>query len=269
MASGYGFGMDVARATALVAGAQRIVVLTGAGISTESGIPDFRGPNGVWTKDPAAAQLFTLQNYVRSPDVRRRAWRTRRDHPAFTAAPNAGHAALVTLERQGKLLALVTQNIDELHQRAGSSPERVIELHGTVWHVECLDCRDRTTMADTLTRVEAGEDDPRCLVCGGILKSATISFGQALDERTLRRAVSAAAECDLFIAIGTSLTVYPAAGLVDLAVDGGASVIIINAEPTPYDRAADIVIRSQIGVVLPTIVGQASTAVGPPERGRG
>jgi len=241
----------------LVAGAHRIVVLTGAGISTESGIPDFRGPNGVWTKDPAAARLFTLQNYVADPDVRTRAWQTRRDHPAFTATPNSGHDALVALERTGRLLALITQNIDGLHQRAGSDPDKVIEIHGTVHEVECLRCADRTTMLSALDRVAAGESDPACLICGGILKSATISFGQALHERTLRRAVTAAAECDLFLAVGTSLTVHPAAGLVDLALEAGAPVVIINAEPTPYDEDATFVIRERIGAVLPALVGTA------------
>jgi NAD-dependent deacetylase len=251
--------MDAAVRTArgLVAGARRVVVLTGAGISTESGIPDFRGPSGVWTKDPAAAKLFTLQNYVTDPEVRRRAWRTRRDHPAFTATPNAGHRALVQLERQRKLLALITQNIDELHQRAGSSADRVVELHGTVWHVECLSCHDRTPMVEALDRVQGGEDDPDCRRCGGILKSATISFGQALDAATFRTAVTAAAECDLFLAIGTSLTVFPAAGLVDVAMDAEAPVIIINAEPTPYDQAAEVVIRDRIGAILPDLIMEA------------
>jgi NAD-dependent deacetylase len=161
--------------------ARRICVLTGAGISTDSGIPDFRGPQGLWTRDPEAEKLSTLQYYVADADVRRRAWQARSNHP-WHAPPNAAHVALVDLERQDRLLALVTQNIDGLHQAAGSSPGRVLEVHGTVHEVECLSCHDRTTMRSALDRVDAGEPDPACLRCGGILKSATISFGQEMDE---------------------------------------------------------------------------------------
>ncbi|MBA2552436.1 MAG: NAD-dependent deacetylase [Geodermatophilaceae bacterium] len=229
-----------------------ITVLTGAGISTESGIPDFRGPNGVWTKDPAAQQMFTLQNYVADPELRRRSWQNRRAHAAWTAEPNAGHLALADLELAGRLRALITQNIDGLHQRAGS--QEVIELHGTLYGVECLGCGDRTEMSDALARVEAGEQDPPCLLCGGILKSATISFGQNLDTAVLRRAQSAALDCVTFFAIGTSLTVQPAAGLARLAARNGARLVIVNAEPTPYDDLAERVIREPIGQVLPALL---------------
>jgi NAD-dependent deacetylase len=246
---------QLARAAAWVGAAQRVVALTGAGISTDSGIPDFRGPNGVWTRDPAAAKLFTFQSYVADPEVRRRAWRARHDHPAWTAQPNPAHHALVTLERAGRLDAIVTQNIDGLHQRAGSAPERVIEIHGTLFEVECLGCQDRTPMAEALRRVSAGEADPSCLLCGGILKSATISFGQSLDPVTLRRAVTAASECDVLIAVGSSLTVHPAAGLVEYAASAGARVVIVNAAPTPYDPVADAVLRQPIGEALPALVG--------------
>jgi NAD-dependent deacetylase len=237
-----------------VGGAGRTTALTGAGISTDSGIPDFRGPNGLWTRDPEAARLFTFDRYVADPEVRRRAWQTRRDHAAWTARPNAGHRALVDLERAGRLHAIVTQNIDGLHQRAGSAPERVIEVHGTIHEVLCLGCDDRTPMVQILARVEAGEEDPSCARCGGILKSATISFGQMLDQTTLRRATTFVAESDLLIAIGTSLRVYPAAGLVDLALGAGAQVAIVNAEPTPYDDEAHVVVREPIGEVLPALV---------------
>jgi NAD-dependent deacetylase len=237
-------------------------VLTGAGISTDSGIPDFRGPNGLWTRDPEAAKLFTFDRYVADPDVRRRAWRTRRDHGAWTARPNAGHRALVDLERAGRLHAIVTQNIDGLHQRAGSAPERVIEVHGTIHEVLCLSCDDRTPMGRILRRVEAGEEDPPCARCGGILKSATISFGQMLDPATLRRATTSVAESDLLIAIGTSLRVYPAAGLVDLALGAGAEVAIVNAEPTPYDDEAHVVVHDPIGEVLPALVESISSGAG-------
>jgi NAD-dependent deacetylase len=239
---------------AWLAGARRITVLTGAGISTDSGIPDFRGPNGVWTRDPEAEKLSTLHYYVADPDVRRRAWQERARHPAWSADPNAGHAALVDLERQGRLLALLTQNIDGLHQRAGSSPSLVLELHGTVHEVSCLSCGERTSMRSALDRVEAGEADPACLGCGGILKSATISFGQALDAAVMDAAAEAAATCDVFLSVGTSLTVHPAAGLVDIAAQCGARVVVVNAQPTPYDRIADLVVREPIGSALPRLV---------------
>jgi NAD-dependent deacetylase len=249
-----------------LASARRITVLTGAGISTDSGIPDFRGPQGVWTRNPNAAAMFTLDNYVADPGVRRQAWRNRREHPAWTAEPNAGHRSLVDLERAGRLRAIVTQNIDGLHQKAGSDPARVIEIHGTLWFVQCLTCENRTPMAETLARVDAGEEDPPCELCGGILKSATISFGQALEPRVLHAAVDAARGCDLLVAVGTSLSVHPAAGLVDVAMAAGARVMIINAEPTPYDRVADAVVREPIGTSLPAMVAAAVAQA--PDSGR-
>ncbi|HEX6470566.1 MAG TPA: Sir2 family NAD-dependent protein deacetylase [Streptosporangiaceae bacterium] len=239
-----------------------ITVLTGAGISTDSGIPDFRGPQGVWTKNPAAAAMSTLDAYVSDADVRRRAWRSRRDHPAWLARPNAAHAALVELERAGLLTAIVTQNIDGLHQRAGSTPEMVIEIHGTLHHAVCLSCGVRTPMAEALARVEAGEADPPCLVCGGIQKSATISFGQALDPEVLSAAIRAARSCDLFVAVGSSLTVQPAAGLCAQAVESGALLAILNADETPYDDIADAVLRGPVGETLPRLVGIATGADG-------
>ena len=229
-----------------------ITVLTGAGISTESGIPDFRGPNGVWTRDPKAQAMFTLQNYVADPELRRLSWRNRRSHAAWTAEPNAGHRALAELQRAGRLRALITQNIDGLHQKAGSND--VIELHGTLYGVECLGCGARTTMAAALARVDAGEADPPCLDCGGILKSATVSFGQNLDTSVLRRAQEAARDCAEFYAVGTSLTVQPAAGLARLAARHGARLVIVNGDPTPYDHLADLVVREPIGPVLPGLL---------------
>jgi NAD-dependent deacetylase len=234
--------------------ARRITVLTGAGVSTDSGIPDFRGPQGVWTRDPDAEKLATLQYYVADPDIRRRAWQERRNHAAWTAQPNAAHAALVDLERQGRLRALLTQNIDGLHQKAGSSAQQVLELHGTVHDVVCLSCGERMPMRAALDRVEAGEDDPHCRSCGGILKSATISFGQALDADVIEAAAEAAGDCDVFLAVGTSLTVHPAAGLTDLAAAHGARVVVVNAEPTPYDDLADLVVREPIGTALPALL---------------
>jgi NAD-dependent deacetylase len=234
----------------------RVVVLTGAGISTESGIPDFRGPQGVWTKNPKAERLSNIHYYMSDPEVRRLSWQSRAEHPAWTALPNAGHRALVELERRGKLHALVTQNIDGLHQRAGNSPERVIEVHGTVHEVVCMGCSWRGPMQQALDRVRAGEEDPACLDCGGILKSATISFGQALVPEVIDRAMQASARSDLFMAIGTSLQVYPVAGLVPLANDAGARLIIVNAEPTPFDDLADAVFTRAIGELLPLLCGE-------------
>jgi len=229
--------------------------LTGAGISTESGIPDFRGPQGIWTKDPSAERLASIEAYLSDPDVRRRAWRNRLESPTWSAEPNAGHLALVDLERAGKLDTLVTQNVDGLHHAAGNDPSRIVEIHGTMRDVVCLACGDRGPAAPTLERVRQGEEDPACLRCGGILKSATISFGQSLVAEDLVRAEAAAARCDLLLAVGTSLAVYPAAGLVPVAADHGARVVIVNAEPTPYDLLADAVVRQPIGESLPAIVG--------------
>jgi NAD-dependent deacetylase len=244
---------------AWVDAAQAVTVLTGAGISTDSGIPDFRGPQGVWTKDPAAEKTSTLEHYLNDPEVRKRAWRNRLGSPAWTAEPNAGHRALVELERRGKLNTLVTQNIDELHQRAGSSPAKVVEIHGTMRHVVCWDCGERAPMERALERVRNGEEDPHCRSCGGILKSATVSFGQNLVPEDLARAERAALECDLLLAVGSSLTVYPAAAMVPLAKQGGALVVIVNAEPTPFDGIADAVLRGSIGELLPAIVTNVRT----------
>jgi NAD-dependent deacetylase len=233
--------------------AQQITVLTGAGISTDSGIPDFRGPDGVWTRDPEAEAMVTLQSYVADPVVRERAWRERAGHPAWTAEPNAAHRALIALERAGRLRAIVTQNVDRLHQRAGSDPDRVIEIHGTIFEVECLGCGARGPMSETLRRVEAGETDPPCRGCGGILKSATISFGQAMPPDRMRAALELALSSDLFLVLGSSLVVHPAASLPSLAKENGARLAIINREPTPLDDQADIVIAGEIGPILSKI----------------
>jgi len=233
--------------------AQRIVVMTGAGISTDSGIPDFRGPRGVWTLNPKAERMSDIRYYVADPEVRRLSWQSRLAHPAWTAAPNAGHCALAELERRGKLHALITQNIDGLHQRAGVSEERVIEVHGTLHRVICLSCGWRGPMQDTLDRVCAGEEDPGCLECSGLLKSDTISFGQQLIPEVIDRAMRVAAEGDLFIAIGTTLQVYPVAAAVPRALDAGARLLIINAEATQFDDVADAVVRSPIGDALPAL----------------
>ena len=233
---------------------RRIVALTGAGISTESGIPDFRGPQGVWTKNPKAEKLSDIRYYMADPEVRRLAWQQRLTHPAWQAKPNAGHLALVALEQRGRLHALITQNIDGLHQTAGNSPEKIIEVHGTMREVVCMRCNWRGPMQATLERVRAGEEDPPCKSCGGILKSATISFGQALVPEVINRAMGAAKKTDFLLAIGTSLSVYPVANVVPLAKAARARVVILNAEPTPMDDLADAVLRGTIGEILPQLL---------------
>jgi len=197
---------EVERVAALISDATRVTVLTGAGISTDSGIPDFRGPNGVWTVNPAAQQLSTLDRYVSDAELRKQAWRNRREHAAWTAKPNAGHRAIVDLQRAGKVRALITQNVDGLHQRAGSDPTLVIEVHGTIWQA----------------------------------------------------AVAAAQDCDVLLSVGTSLQVQPVASLCDHALSAGARLVVVNAEPTPYDTRADAVLRHPISMVLPALVGRTA-----------
>ena len=245
---------DTDAVASLLREARSVVVLTGAGISTDSGIPDFRGPEGVWTKNPAAERTATIQHYVANRDHRVRSWANRAGSPMHTAEPNAGHLALAELERKGKLDTLVTQNIDGLHHDAGTSPERIIEIHGTVRDFACLDCTDRGPIEVVLERVRDGDEDPHCSSCGGLLKSATISFGQALVASDLERAQLVAANSDLFLAIGTSLTVYPVAALPEIAIQCGARLVILNAQETPYDPAASAILRGGIGDVLPRIV---------------
>ncbi len=243
--------IDLARSW--VASSSRIVALTGAGISTESGIPDFRGPEGIWTKNPKAEKPSNIHYYMSDPEVRRLAWQQRLNHPAWHAEPNAGHLALANLERTQKLHALITQNIDGLHQKAGNSPARVIEVHGTVREFVCMSCGIRGPMPVVLERVRAGEEDPPCRDCGGILKSATISFGQQLVPEVIDRAMQAAGEADLLLAVGSTLQVYPVAATVPRAKAAGARLVIVNAEPTHFDSIADAVIQQRIGDVLPAI----------------
>ncbi|MGY2081760.1 SIR2 family NAD-dependent protein deacylase [Modestobacter sp. SYSU DS0657] len=233
-------------------GARRVCVLTGAGISTDSGIPDYRGPDGVWTRDPEAEKLVTLSYYLRDPEIRRRSWQLRRELATAQVSPNAGHDALVGLAGRGRLRALLTQNIDGLHQAAGSTD--VLELHGTVHEVVCTACGARTPTTVVLARVDAGEADPACPRCGGVLKTATVYFGEPLEAAVLDAAAAAAADCDLFLAVGTSLGVHPAAGLVEVAAAHGARVVIVNAQPTPYDGLADLVVREPISEALPRLL---------------
>lgn len=233
--------------------ATRIVALTGAGISTDSGIPDFRGPQGVWTKNPKAEKLSNITHYMTDPEVRKLSWQSRLDHPVWHAEPNTGHRALVDLERRGLLHAIITQNIDGLHQKAGSSSTLVIEVHGTLREAMCMQCDWRGPMGPVLDRVRRGETDPPCTRCGGILKSATISFGQALVPDVIDRAMHAAQEADLLLAVGSSLQVFPVASIVPRAKSNGARVAILNAEPTPFDDIADAVFRRPIAEVLPSL----------------
>ncbi|GAA1953930.1 SIR2 family NAD-dependent protein deacylase [Kitasatospora viridis] len=230
-----------------------VAVLTGAGISTDSGIPDYRGPNGLWQRDPAAQDLVTIGPYLADPEVRRRAWLLRRDGGALRAEPNAGHRALVELDAKLPMRVL-TQNVDGLHQKAGLRDSRVLELHGTARRVRCMDCEFTCPTERALERVAAGEADPPCPDCGGILRPATVMFGEALDPVVLERAAKIAQLCDVFVAVGSSLQVHPAAGLVGVAVEAGARLIVVNAEPTPYDELAEQVVRDPISTALPALV---------------
>lgn len=231
--------------------ASSVAVLTGAGISTDSGIPDYRGPRGVWTLDPEAERLSSIEAYLGDPGVRRTAWQRRLSHPAWTAQPNAAHRALVALESERREVNVLSQNIDGLHLDAGSA--RVLELHGTMRWAECVGCRRRTPMLEVLERVRAGEEDPPCECCGDVLKSATIYFGESLDEELMRRASECAARCDVFLTVGTSLSVFPVAGLCDVALEAGARLVVCNAEPTAYDDNAHAVLRGRIGELLPRL----------------
>jgi NAD-dependent deacetylase len=248
----------IERARSWIDAAERVVVLTGAGISTDSGIPDFRGPQGLWTKNPKAEKMSNIHYYLADPEVRKLAWQSRMASPAWTARPNAGHVALMTLEKRGKLHALITQNIDELHQIAGNSPDKVIEVHGSMRRFMCWGCGMRGPMQKVLERVRAGEEDPACRDCGGILKSDTISFGQQLVPEVIDRAMRVAGEGDIFLAVGSTLQVYPVAGAVDIARSAGAKVIIVNAQPTAFDDVADAVLPGSISEILPAILGSAS-----------
>lgn len=245
---------QIERVRGWIAASGGVAVLTGAGISTDSGIPDFRGPKGLWTRNPDAEKLATLQHYLADPDVRVRSWQWRLETEAERRAPNAGHRALVALERAGLLDTLVTQNVDGLHQAAGSSASRVVEIHGTIREVECLDCGERAPASRALERVRAGEADPPCRRCGGILKTATISFGQGLVAEDLRRAEEAALRCDLLLAVGTTLAVYPIASMVPVAKNAGARIVIVNGEATEMDPLADEILRGSISEILPRLV---------------
>ena len=238
-------------AKSLIGQSKRIVVLTGAGISTESGIPDFRGPEGIWTKNPEAEKASNINYYVRDQEIRKKNWALRAEGKLWAdVEPNNGHYALVELQKRGILDTVITQNVDELHQKSGIHPNRVIEIHGTTRKVACLSCDYRAEMETVLERVRAGELDPDCPVCSGILKSATISFGQSLIPEDLQKSETAVRNCDLLIAIGTSLAVGPINQVVPLAYQIGVPVVIINGEKTEYDHLSSVVINADISTTL-------------------
>ncbi|MEU6319039.1 Sir2 family NAD-dependent protein deacetylase [Streptomyces sp. NPDC047009] len=231
-----------------------VAILSGAGISTDSGIPDYRGPHGLWRKDPEAERLVRYEYYMSDPEIRRRSWQMRRKNRTLKAEPNAAHWAVAELERSGMPVRVITQNVDGLHQLGGMPARKVLELHGSARSVVCTGCHARGPMEDALARVEAGEADPPCLECGGILKSATVMFGERLDPVVLGEALAISKACQVFIAVGSSLQVQPAAGLAGVAAEHGARLVIVNAEPTPYDELADEAIREPIGTALPKLL---------------
>ncbi|AXE25163.1 NAD-dependent deacetylase [Streptomyces globosus] len=232
-----------------------VAVFTGAGVSTDSGIPDYRGPQGLWRRDPGAEKLVTYEHYMADPEVRRRSWRMRAEVGALNARPNAAHLAVAGLERSGIPVRVITQNVDGLHQLAGMPPRKVLELHGTARAVVCTACAARTPMDEALARLAAGEADPACTACGGILKPATVMFGERLDPEVLAQAVAVAKNCTVFFAVGSTLQVQPAASLAGMAAEAGARLVIVNAEETPYDALADEVVREPIGTALPALLG--------------
>jgi NAD-dependent deacetylase len=244
----------VERLAELIAGARRVVVFTGAGVSTESGIPDFRSPGGVWDRfDP---NEFTFQKFMGSEAGRRRYWELgRTTFPVIRRAePNPGHHALVTLWRLGKLDCVITQNIDNLHQASGIPDAAVVELHGNTTYATCLDCTRRYELGWVRERFTAAGRSPDCEECGGYIKTATISFGQAMPEGPMRRAEALTLSCDLFLAIGSSLVVWPAAGFPVMAKRNGARLVILNRDATEFDDIADLVIHEDIGSVLAPFV---------------
>ncbi|MFG3001455.1 NAD-dependent deacetylase [Streptomyces sp. NPDC048340] len=233
-----------------------VAVFSGAGMSTDSGIPDYRGPQGLWRREPDAEKLVTYEYYMADPEIRRRSWLMRAEIGALGAQPNAAHRAVAALEAAGTPVRVITQNVDGLHQLAGMPARKVFELHGTVRAVVCTHCHARSEMGEALARVAAGEPDPACRVCGGILKAATVMFGERLDAQVLAQAVAVAKGCDVFIAVGSTLQVQPAASLAGMAAEAGARLIIVNAEETPYDSLADELIREPIGTALPALLAR-------------
>ena len=237
--------------------AERIVAFTGAGISTDSGIPDFRGPNGLWTRNPLAEKTSTLSYYLEDPEVRKVAWEGRERTFDGRALPNAGHLALAAIDRADRLSAVVTQNVDGLHQDSGIAEHKVWEMHGTIKFGRCWDCNDRRPMAEFIARVRAGDPDPHCELCGGIVKSDAVLFQQALDPDVIAGSFAAAEECDILLAIGSTLGVIPAAYVVDRARAAGKPVVIINGGPTERDHLASVFLKGDISSILTDLVARA------------
>jgi NAD-dependent deacetylase len=246
-------GTAITRLTDLVHAAGTIVPFTGAGISTECGIPDFRSPGGLWTKN----KPILFEEFLASQEARNESWRRRfamEEHFSM-ARPGRGHLALASLYRSGKVPAVVTQNIDNLHQASGIAPEDVVELHGNTTFAHCLDCNRRYELTWIRERMEAANGcAPDCPDCGGFIKTATISFGQAMPDAAMQRAQDLSQACDLFLAIGSSLVVWPAAGFPLMASRHGARLVIINREPTDFDDIADLVVHQDIGTVLEPLI---------------
>ncbi|MBS0522328.1 MAG: Sir2 family NAD-dependent protein deacetylase [Proteobacteria bacterium] len=244
---------EIDRLREMIDGARRIVAFTGAGISTESGIPDFRSPGGIWTK----YQPIYFDDFMSSEEMRRESWRRKfaTDETMLKAEPNAGHRALAKLVEQGRMSAIITQNVDGLHQRSGVPESRVIELHGNSTYASCLDCGHRHELEPIRQAFQAHGTLPICEKCEGIVKTATISFGQAMPEIQMARAQDETLQCDLFIVLGSSLVVYPAAGFPRIAKRRGAGLVILNRDPTDQDDDADLVIHGEIGPTMSRVVG--------------
>jgi NAD-dependent deacetylase len=238
-----------------------VAILSGAGISTDSGIPDYRGPNGLWTRNPDYEKLVTIDYYLADPEIRRRSWLVRREMFELNPQPNAAHRAIAALSESGAAaVRVITQNVDGLHQAAGMPARKVLELHGTSRTVVCTRCGAMTPTSDAFARIGAGEADPLCLECGGILKTATVMFGEGLDPDVLASAAAIAKACTVMFAVGTSLQVYPAAGLAAVAASSGARLVIVNAEPTPYDDLAAELVREPISEAVPRLLRDLTAA---------
>ena len=250
-----GWEKKIDRVGGMIAKAGNVVVFTGAGVSTESGIPDFRSPGGFWTKfDP---EDFTIDKFLASPETRRKQWRLLLTGDLFKdARPNSAHQAIAELERLGRLNCVITQNIDNLHQRAGNDPAKVFELHGNMKWIRCLDCGERYPLEEILRRNGGSEETPVCGHCAGILKPDVIFFGEALPEETLQEATRRASRCDLLIVVGSSLIVYPAAGMPFYAKQAGAGLVIVNLSPTPADKIADVILHASAGEAMGRILAE-------------
>jgi NAD-dependent protein deacetylase/lipoamidase len=244
----------------LILEADQIVVFTGAGVSTESGLPDFRGSSSVWSRyDP---DDFTIESFVASKNSRMRNWQFRKELVDADCKPNPAHFAIRDLETLGKLSCVITQNIDGLHRTAGNSEKKVIELHGTIRYAKCLSCDDRLPLGDVLERIENGEEDPHCTKCGGLLKAATVSFGEAMPQDKMQQAEHFSRSCDLFIVIGSSLVVYPAASMPLIAKQAGANLVIVNYTPTELDSLADVVIHAKAGETMAAALESVKSRLG-------